>query len=75
MLPNRTELHTQLRADWAGHGRGFNDLKAIECRHLIATMAGKSACVIDFDKGFEIERAVHAMAAAHDKRGWRRPNI
>ena len=53
-----------------GHGLGFNDLKIIECRHLLSAMAGESAHVIDFEKGVEIERAVHAMAAAHAKRGW-----
>ncbi|MGV0877687.1 Gfo/Idh/MocA family oxidoreductase [Martelella sp. FLE1502] len=53
-----------------GHGLGFNDLKVIECRHLIAAMAEEPAHVIDFEKGVEIERAVHAMAEAHEKRGW-----
>mgnify|MGYP003147650500 CR=1 FL=1 len=33
-----------------GHGLGFNDLKVIECRHLIAAMAGAPAHMIDFDK-------------------------
>ncbi|MBU4528071.1 MAG: Gfo/Idh/MocA family oxidoreductase [Hoeflea sp.] len=53
-----------------GHGLGFNDLKVIECRHLLARIAGEPAHVIDFEKGVDIERAVHAMAAAHEKRGW-----
>lgn len=53
-----------------GHGLGFNDLKVIECRQLLARMAGEPAHVIDFEKGVEIERAVHAMATAHDRRGW-----
>lgn len=53
-----------------GHGLGFNDLKVIECHHLLAAMDGRPAHVIDFEKGVDIERAVHAMAAAHEKRGW-----
>ncbi|QKV18513.1 Gfo/Idh/MocA family protein [Oricola thermophila] len=53
-----------------GHGLGFNDLKVIECRQVLAAMAGDGAHVIDFEKGVEIERAVHAMAAAHDGGGW-----
>ncbi|GAB4347482.1 MAG: Gfo/Idh/MocA family oxidoreductase [Oricola sp.] len=53
-----------------GHGLGFNDLKVIECQQLLGAMKGGDAHVIDFDKGVEIERAVHAMAAAHDRGGW-----
>ena len=53
-----------------GHGLGFNDLKVIECRHLLAAMAGEPAHVIDFGTGVEIERAVDAMAAAYERRGW-----
>ena len=53
-----------------GHGLGFNDLKVVECRQLIAAMAGDRAHVIDFERGCEIEQAVHAMAAAHEARGW-----
>jgi predicted dehydrogenase len=53
-----------------GHGLGFNDLKIIECRELVSAIAGEPARVIDFEKGVEIERAVHAMAASYRKRGW-----
>lgn len=53
-----------------GHGLGFNDLKVIECRELLAAMAGRPARVVDFERGSEIEQAVHAMAAAHEGRGW-----
>lgn len=53
-----------------GHGLGFNDLKIIECRELIARMAGERARVIDFAEGLEIERTVHAMARSHEKRAW-----
>jgi len=53
-----------------GHGLGFNDLKIIECRELLAAIAGKHAHVVDFETGFEIERAVHAMAQSHAGRRW-----
>ncbi len=50
-----------------GHGLGFNDLKIIECHELLAAIAGKPAQIVDFAKGLEIERAVHAMARSHDE--------
>lgn len=53
-----------------GHGLGFNDLKIIECRELIAAMSGGPAYVVDFEAGFEIESAVHAMARSHAERRW-----
>lgn len=53
-----------------GHGLGFNDLKTIECRELIARMDGKPANVIDFAEGLEIERTVHAMARSFAERKW-----
>jgi predicted dehydrogenase len=53
-----------------GHGLGFNDLKIIECRELMAAIAGEPAHVIDFAAGLEIEKAVHAMARSHAERRW-----
>ncbi|ODT07277.1 MAG: myo-inositol 2-dehydrogenase [Mesorhizobium sp. SCN 65-20] len=53
-----------------GHGLGFNDLKIIECRELLARIAGQPARVIDFDEGLEIERTVHAMAQSFAERKW-----
>jgi predicted dehydrogenase len=53
-----------------GHGLGFNDMKIIECRNLLSAMAGQPAHVIDFEKGVEIERAVHAMARSFRERAW-----
>jgi predicted dehydrogenase len=53
-----------------GHGLGFNDLKIIECRELMAAIEGKPAHVIGFEKGFAIEKAVHAMARSHAERAW-----
>ncbi|MCD7060193.1 Gfo/Idh/MocA family protein [Pelagibacterium xiamenense] len=53
-----------------GHGLGFNDLKTIECRELLNAIAGAPARVIDFDRGLQIEHAVHAMAASHEGQKW-----
>lgn len=53
-----------------GHGLGFNDLKAIECRELLAAIEGRGARVVDFDAGLEIERCVHAMAQSHAEQRW-----
>jgi predicted dehydrogenase len=54
-----------------GHGLGFNDLKIVECRELIARIGGDTgARVIGFDEGLEIERTVHAMARSHREGGW-----
>lgn len=53
-----------------GHGLGFNDLKVIECRELIASMEGKKAHIIDFDEGLKIERSIHAMARSFAEGRW-----
>lgn len=53
-----------------GHGLGFNDLKIIECRQLLHAIAGEEAHVVDFEKGVEIERAVHAMARSYERGSW-----
>ncbi|MGN6549471.1 MAG: Gfo/Idh/MocA family protein [Pararhizobium sp.] len=53
-----------------GHGLGFNDLKIIECRQLLAAIAGEDAHVVGFDHGLEIEQAVHAMAESYETRTW-----
>lgn len=54
-----------------GHGLGFNELKAIECYELIQAISGNlDAHVIDFERGFEIERAVHSMAQSAQNCAW-----
>ncbi|MFB9948299.1 Gfo/Idh/MocA family protein [Rhizobium puerariae] len=53
-----------------GHGLGFNDLKTIECRELIAAIGGEKAHLIDFEDGLRMERSVHAMARAFNERRW-----
>ncbi|NTA39709.1 Gfo/Idh/MocA family protein [Agrobacterium salinitolerans] len=53
-----------------GHGLGFNDLKVIECRELIASIEGKKAHIIDFEEGLKIERSIHAMARSFAEGRW-----
>ena len=53
-----------------GHGLGFNDLKVIECRELIAAIDGKPANLITFAEGIGIERSVHAMARSFEEKRW-----
>ena len=54
----------------AGHQMGFNDLKIVECRALLARIAGEASVAIDFDEGLAIERAVHAIARASREGRW-----
>ncbi len=53
-----------------GHSLGFNDLKVIECREILGRLRGEPALLIDFDTGYAIERAVHAIAASHESGAW-----
>jgi predicted dehydrogenase len=53
-----------------GHGLGFNEIKIIECHELLKAIRGEPAQIIDFAKGLEIERTVHAMAQSHRERKW-----
>jgi predicted dehydrogenase len=53
-----------------GHGLGFNDLKVIECRELIARIAGEPSWSIDFEAGLRIERVVHAVAESAAQEAW-----
>lgn len=48
----------------AGHQIGFNDLKTIEAADLLAAIAGCRPAHPDFAAALEIERVVHAIAAA-----------
>lgn len=53
-----------------GHGLGFNELKIIECHELLKAIRCEPAQIVDFAKGLEIERTVHAMAKSHRTRAW-----
>lgn len=54
----------------AGHNLGFNDLKIIECRQLIARMLGQPSISIGFEEGILIERAIAAMGNSYRKGQW-----
>ena len=53
-----------------GHQMGFNDLKIVECRELLARIAGAPSLTVDFDAGLAIERAVHAIARSSAEGRW-----
>ncbi len=54
-----------------GHGLGFNELKVIECHELLQAISGsRDTHVINFERGLEIERVVHAAAKSADSRKW-----
>lgn len=54
-----------------GHGLGFNELKVIECHELLQAISGDhDAYVIDFERGLEIERTVHAIAQSAEGGMW-----
>ncbi len=54
-----------------GHGLGFNELKVIECHELLQAISGnQDAHVIDFERGLELERVVHATARSAESWKW-----
>jgi predicted dehydrogenase len=53
-----------------GHGLGFNDLKVIECRELLARIEGQPSWSIDFEAGLRIEWVVHAVAQSATAGTW-----
>ena len=53
-----------------GPGLGFNELKILECHELLRAIGGEPGQIVGFDKGLEIERAVHAMAQSHREGRW-----
>jgi predicted dehydrogenase len=53
-----------------GHQMGFNDLKIVEAHELLNRIAGKPSLTIDFHKGLEIERAIHAIARSSREGRW-----
>ncbi|MCX7306096.1 MAG: Gfo/Idh/MocA family oxidoreductase [Hyphomicrobiales bacterium] len=54
----------------AGHNLGFNDLKVIEFRQLIARMQGEPSVSIGFEEGILIERTIAAMARSFQQSKW-----
>ncbi len=54
----------------AGHSLGFNDLKIIECRQVIACMLRQPGVSIGFEEGILIERTIDAMGRSFRERKW-----
>ena len=54
----------------AGHHIGFNDLKTIEVRGLIAALIDGSAPSPDFREAWEIQRVVDAIARSSLEQRW-----
>lgn len=54
----------------AGHGLGFNDLKAIECRQLIGRILGQPSVGVTFEDGILIERTVAAAGRSFEEGRW-----
>jgi predicted dehydrogenase len=53
-----------------GHGLGFNELKVIELFEIIQAILGKASAIIDFEKGLQIEKVIHAFAKSSRDRAW-----
>lgn len=51
----------------AGHNFGFNEMKVIEARDLLAAIDGAPNTGPDFAEGLAIERIIHAMAASEGR--------
>jgi len=45
-----------------GHQLGFNDLKTIEVRDVLMTIAGQSNDAVDFREGYQVQKIVEAIA-------------
>ena len=54
----------------AGNPIGYNDLKIIEARRLIETVAGGTPWVADFRFGYRIDRVVEAALTSADEHRW-----
>jgi predicted dehydrogenase len=53
-----------------GHGLGFNELKVIELSEILNAVSGRPARLIDFTRGLEIEKVIHAFADSAARQAW-----
>jgi predicted dehydrogenase len=53
-----------------GHQLGFNDIKTIEVRALLAALAGGPKFAPDFREAYEIQRVVDAIVRSAKERQW-----
>lgn len=56
-----------------GHGLGFNDMKIVEARDLVAAVVDDAPVATDFRGAWAINRLVDAMERSHAERGWVTP--
>lgn len=75
----RTILAGPEHADYAnfcpapGHGLGFNDLKVIEIRNLLAGIANDEAIYPDFEEGWRVQAVIDAIEESDRERRWISP--
>jgi predicted dehydrogenase len=53
-----------------GHQIGFNDMKVIECRHLLDCIEKNLEPSVNFAEGLRIERVIHGMARSAREKAW-----
>jgi predicted dehydrogenase len=53
-----------------GNPLGYNDLKTIEARRFVETIAGRRSWICDFDFGYRIDRVVEAALTSAEERRW-----
>jgi predicted dehydrogenase len=53
-----------------GHGLGFNELKVIELAEVLYAIAGRPSKVVDFARGLQIEKTIHAFAQSSKAKAW-----
>ena len=54
----------------AGHGLGINDLKVIEIRNLLRSIADGTAVYSDFDNGHRVQMLTDAIARSDSEKNW-----
>ncbi len=56
-----------------GHGLGFNDLKVIELRNVLAGIADGREIYPNFEEGWRVQAVVDAIEESHRNRCWTSP--
>ena len=54
----------------SGHGLGINDLKVIEVRNLLRSIANGEPVFSDFDNGCRVQELTDAIANSSEQQGW-----
>lgn len=53
-----------------GHGLGFNELKVIELAELLNACAGRKSESVNFERGLQIEKVIHAYVKSAETGSW-----